>query len=101
MADAIYDILTQQFQSASNTLQVIPPVIAQQEFGITTFQLPQTLQEDNTFSEPADGLISLDSPKVREYLAQFIESTNNTINDLLQRVATLEAELQRFSHQSQ
>ena len=60
-------------------------------------ELPQTSQEDNTVSEPSDDLISLNSPQFREYLAQFIACTNNIINDLLQRVEALEAELQRPS----
>ena len=73
-------------------------MIAQQESGITTFQLPETLREDSNLSEPSDDLISLDNRRFREYLAQCIESTNNTINDLLQRVAALEAAQQRSSH---
>ena len=97
MADTIYDILTRDRQATPTTARVIPQVITQQEDGITTFELPQTSQEDNAVSEPSDDLISLNSPQFREYLAQFIACTNNIINDLLQRVEALEAELQRPS----
>ena len=94
MADAIHDILTQNSQSASTT----PQVTAQQENGVTTFRLPGTLREDSSHSESSDDIISTNSRQFKEYLAQFIETTNTTLNDLLQRVAALEAEQQSSSH---
>ena len=97
MADTIYDILTRDPQATSTTASATPQRIAQQANGVTTSELPQTSQEDNAVSEPSDDLISLNSPQFREYLAQFIACTNNIINDLLQRVEALEAELQRPS----
>ena len=76
---------------STNRDHTTQPEVARQEDRVTNYQLPGVATNDTDASESPSSIADINSPEFAELLAAFIQATNSTINDLLERVAALEA----------